>query len=309
MSGSEAGKAGSRPTPFALGLPGRRWVQERFAAIEEEARSRGTDLADPSKFLLLAQVGASLQDLRPDEGETSPELFHTFGMFLFHAFHLLRGGTRGLLLDVERSAARYLVEAEPTPGAWDRSLPAPAGYLRLPQNLFWTRPGGEAAPAEPVDGISWCTGADAASAGTDAGAATEGDTGLSLVVITGVRGDRPGFSVLPLPVVPMADVEAWLGRKARPEGAGEDFETTLPGGDLGNLYSVETTGEVLKLVARALGYAVTTPDAMSAVEAPAPAVGGTADAGSADAADDAPVDGAPADAGLASATLRLVGTG
>ncbi|TVP45536.1 MAG: hypothetical protein EA350_09000 [Gemmatimonadales bacterium] len=321
MTGGAKKKAGStRPTPFSLGLPGREWVDERFAAIEAEARSRGTDLLDLPAFLLLAQVGASLQDLRPEDGESSPELFHTFGSFLFHAFHLLHGDPPGLLLDLEPGAARYLVEAHPTPEGWDTSLPARAGYLRLPVHLFWTRPAGESGPAEAIDGISWCMSTHGSSHASEAagppesaaGKAVEGappshpertapKSGLSLLVITGVRADRPGFSVLPLPEVPMADVEAWLERRARPEGAGEDFQTTLPGGELGNLYSVETTGETLKLVARALGYAMTVPGAMSAATVPAPADAGAADAG--------PAHGGPADEGLTAATLRLVGTG
>jgi hypothetical protein len=257
-SGAQEGERRTRPIPFATGLPGRKWVEKRFAAIETEARSRGSDLLDPAAFLLLAQVGVSLQDLRPDDAETTPELFHTFGSFLFHAFHLLHGESPGLLLDLEPGAARYLVEARPTPEGWDHSLPASAGYLRLPPHLFWTRPAGDSAPAEAVDGISWCMSAHANA------------SGLSLLVITGVRADRPGFSVLPLPVVSMADVGSWLGRRARPDGAGEDFQTTLPGGDLGNLYSMETAGETLKLVARALGYAMTVPGAMSEVAGPAP---------------------------------------
>jgi len=302
-SGAQEGERRTRPTPFSLGLPGRKWVEERFAAIEAEARSRGSDLLDPSTFLLLAQVGVSLQDLRPDDAETSPELFHTFGSFLFHAFHLLRGESPGLLLDLEPGAARYLVEAQPTPEGWDRSLPASAGYLRLPPHLFWTRPAGDSAPAEAVDGISWCMSAPASGHAPEG---TDRASGLSLLVITGVRADRPGFSVLPLPMVSMADVGSWLGRKARPDGAGEDFQTTLPGGELGNLYSMETSGETLKLVARALGYAMTVPGAMSEVAAPAPLPRDSAPEGE---ADDFSGDTPSTDGLLSSATLRLVGAG
>jgi hypothetical protein len=323
--GAQEGGRRTRPTPFSMGLPGREWVEDRFAAIEAEARSRGSDLLDPAAFLLLAQVGVSLQDLRPEDAETSPELFHTFGSFLFHAFHLLQGESPGLLLDLEPGAARYLVEAQPTPEGWDTSLlPARAGYLRLPPHLFWTRPAGDAAPAEAIDGISWCmsthdshtpeAGGSSHSASDEAsGDRPAGDSegtgppaGLSLLVITGVRADRPGFSVLPLPVVPMADVGSWLGRRARTEGAGDDFQTTLPGGDLGNLYSVETTGETLKLVARALGYAMTVPGAMSEVAGPTPLPGESTPEGG---ADDLSGDLSSADGSLVSATLRLVGTG
>lgn len=246
MSGS------TRPTPFALGLPGAAWAEERLGAIAEEARVRGRDPADPGTFLLLAQVGASLEDLRPEDEASSPELFHSFGLFLFHAFHLLRGdAVPGLLLDVEPAMARYLVEADPAPAGWEGDLPAQAGYLRLPRNLFWTRPGGEAEPAEALDGIAWVRSRGSA-----------GIPHLAVLAVTGMVGERSGFSVLPVPPIPLADARRWLTERGRDPGQGPDFESTLPGGELGRLYSVETAGELLKLLARALALAVTAPEAL-----------------------------------------------
>jgi len=270
MSGS------TRPTPFALGLPGAKWAEERLGAIAEEARARGRDPADPGIFLLLAQVGASLEDLRPEDEASSPELFHSFGLFLFHAFHLLRGdGVPGLLLDVEPAMARYLVEADPAPAGWEGDLPAPAGYLRLPRNLFWTRPGGEAEPAEALDGIAWVQSRGSA-----------GIPHLAVLAVTGMVGERSGFSVLPVPPVPLADARRWLTERGRDPGQGPDFETTLPGGELGRLYSVETAGELLKLVARALALAVTAPEAIRWEAAEAQGGASAAEADRADRADE-----------------------
>jgi hypothetical protein len=86
-------------------------------------------------------------------------------------------------------------------------------------------------------------------------------------------GERSGFSVLPVPPIPLADARRWLTERGRDPGQGPDFESTLPGGDLGRLYSVETSGELLKLLARALAVAVTAPEALR--REPAGAPGGT----------------------------------
>lgn len=239
-----------RPTPFALGLPGEGWADETFAALVAEAGSRGTDPSEPGGFLLLARVGAALQDLRREE-DASPEAFHAFGLFLFHAFHLLGGvfEAPGLLLEVTEEVAERLVqgdaEGEPGPGE-ERAppLPAPAGYLQLPRHRFWTRPGGEEAPAEALDGVAWTR-----TRGPG------GDARLAVLAVTGVVEDRAGFSVLPLPPVPLADAGSWARARGREEGEGEDFASTLPGGELAGFYSVETAGELLKLVARAFLHA------------------------------------------------------
>ncbi len=244
MSGGDAtaGRAdGGRVSPFEMGLPDGEFARECFGLIAEEIESREADGWDPGAFLLLGQVGRAVRELR--EGEGGAELLRTMGAFLFHAFHFDRA--RRPLYEIEKGAARYLVESNPVPEGWDRSLPAPSGYLRLPEYLFWTRPD-EEGPAEAVDGIFWT-----ASSGAS----------LSLLVVTGMRPDRAGFSVIPLDPVPMADAGAWIERPARDEGV--DFETTLPGGELDRLYSLETAGEVLKLAARALGYIQTVPGAVA----------------------------------------------
>jgi hypothetical protein len=267
--GTSSSSEAPRSTPFGLGLPGVAWVEERLGAIAEEARARGSDPSDPGAFLLLAQVGASLGDLRADEA-SSPELFHSFGLFLFHAFHLFQGDTApGLLLDVAPAMARYLVEADPAPAGWEGDLPAPAGYLRLPRHLFWTRPGGEEAPAEALDGIAWVRSRTRA-----------GVPHLALLAVTGMVGERSGFSVLPVPPVPLGDARRWLTETARAPEEGPDFGSTLPGGELGRLYSVETAGELLKLVARALALAVVDPGTVRPVPERAEADTAPADGGS-----------------------------
>lgn len=235
-----------RTTPFELGFPGLEAAESHFADIAEEVEARQVDPIDPGGFLLLGQVGRIVRELRGDEA--GAESLQTFGAFIFHAWHFQRA--RRPLYCLEIPAARYLVETNPVPADWDHSLPNPAGYLQLPRHLFWTQPDPEG-PAEPLDGFFWTL--------------TTGNA-LSILAVGGMRGGRAGFSVVPLPPVPLADAEAWLTRSARPEGT--DFETTLPGGELDRLYSLETAGEVLKLMARTLGYVATVPRAVSDLEPP-----------------------------------------
>jgi hypothetical protein len=234
-----------RPTPYELAFPDEGFAESRFSAMDEEALSRDANLDDPGAFLLLAQVGRVLRELGGETSSTA--LVPTFGAFLFHAFHFHRSARPAFL--VETSTLRYLLEADAAPDRWGGELPAPAGYLQLPRHLLWARPDGEDGPAEAVDGIFWTRSSQ--------------DT-LNFLAVTGIRGDRPGFSVLPVPPVPLGEVVNWMTRRAREEG--EDFATTLPGGEMDRLYSLETAGEVVKLAARILAHAVTVEGALGAEE-------------------------------------------
>jgi hypothetical protein len=225
--------AWARLTPYEVGIPGREFADENFRAIRDEAEIRGSDDRDPGAFLMLGQVGRVLREIQGEE-DRGGEALQRFGAFLFHAYHFHRAGEPLLLM--ETGVARYLVEGSPDPDEWDGSLGEPAGYLQLPRHLFWSRSRDDA-PAEPVDGIFW--------------ARSSGET-VSLLVAMGVRRDRPGISVVPLPPVPLAQAPTWTTTSVR--GEGRDFETTLPGGELDRLYSVETLGEALKLWALAMWY-------------------------------------------------------
>jgi hypothetical protein len=331
-----------RPTPFALALPDPNEAERRFAAIAEEARTRGADPGTLEAFVQLGEVALLLDTLRgaeptataatattattgqgepPGEGEEGPHArdavagegaggaerslgvqgrFAAFLALLHHAYRHhagwleTGGGAAGpppLLLDVSMEYARYLVEAMPEGRI--RRVPGPSGYLRLPRNLFWVTPGGAGTPPEPLDGISWTTqrvgggtGGGGAAAGPGGGTArgTEGGTArgpeagadrgpdagadrgpeagtpgaakvqgelLHLLAVSGIVPGRPGFSAIPLPALALPDVEAWLSQTARDPSQGADFQTTLPGGELGGLYSIETPAELVKLAARA----------------------------------------------------------
>ncbi len=68
----------------------------------------------------------------------------------------------------------------------------------------------------------------------------------------GIRKDRPGLSVVPLPSLPVAAAGEWASMQVRPEG--KDFRSSLPGAELENLYSVEAGAEAVKLALRVFWY-------------------------------------------------------
>lgn len=207
-----------------------------------------------------------------DAPDAASDVGARFGGFLFFLHHACRHATGApLLVALPEGAIPRLVAAGSTEGAEDasppqaapsaagspaesgstgaappagRGLPAASGYLRLPRNRFWVRPGGDGSPAEALDGISWVA--------RQVGRGDEGGTLVSLLAVSGILPGRPGFSVLPLPPLALQDLVGWRDREAREPGAGVDFSSTLPGGELGGLHSVETPAELVKLTARGL---------------------------------------------------------
>lgn len=232
----------ARRTPYELLLPDEAFAEERFRAIGQEAEERGTDPRDPERFVMLMAVGETLRELRgPDE---DPARIRQHGALLFHAYHFREAGEPLWLLST--TAARYAVEAAGTGDAGDLtgSGPPAAGYLQLPQHLFWVRKN------EAVDGKDGASEAgDGSPESLDGLFWTRSGDHLVVLAASGLRKDRPGFSVLSLPPAPLADAESWMGESMR--GAGDDFDSTIPGSELETLYEIRTPGEVLKLLARA----------------------------------------------------------
>jgi len=219
-----------RVTPYELALPGRGFVDRHFPAIAEEVEARGADPGDPGAFVLLAAAGAALKEIRGESEDAA--LIHQHGLLLFHGWHLWRAGEPLFLL--RESLARRVLGEDPVVPGWTVPPEPLAGYVQLPQHLVWIRQG-EGERPESVDGFFW--------------ASSSGDT-LSLLYISGVIRDRPGFSVIPLPALPRGELGRWADVRVREDG--EDFATTLPGGELEGLRSLETGGEAVKLAARIL---------------------------------------------------------
>jgi len=239
----------ARLTPFELAFPEPDRLEPLAREIADEAAGRGVDHTEPHAFLTLGSVAAFVRELRSPQA--SPEAVRQYATLVFHAVRFHEGGRR--LYVLATAAARHLVEGAPDGEA---AAPAAAGYLQLPQHLFWFQePGDEVAP-ESIDGMFW---------------ATSGAGMLHVLAITGVRPDRPGFGALPLPEAPVSDASVWIHADAR-EGS-EDFASALPGRELDRLYSVETAGELLKLLARFFAYL----DAVPHASHPAPAAAGAAD--------------------------------
>jgi hypothetical protein len=239
----------ARQTPYELVFLHSGFEDEVFPGIAEEAAARGVATSSPEPFMLLATVGNALRELMPEgeSGAGGPEVrerLEQFGKLLFQAYNFWRYDRYLLLLS--GAAARHLVESSPTPPGWDFSPPHPAGYLQLPRNLFWVEAvAGQ--PPEPADGFFW-TMLDM----SDPKASSV--SRLDILLATGLRRNRPGFSTLSLTAeLPDSGPGPWIASEARPGGA--DFESVLPGGELQSLYSLTTMAEVLKLVSLCFWYA------------------------------------------------------
>ena len=237
----------ARTTPFEIAFPDRERVDALVASVANEAAERGMDSTVPDAFVAFASVGAFLGEL---QGEEAPRVaLLELGALAFHAVHFVRAGCPLFLL--ETAASRDLVTAAPSRNPVP---PARAGYVQLPQHLFWTI-GIEGGAPDSVDGMFWTISSE---------------DRLHVLPIVGVRPDRPGFGALSLPDAPLAHAERWLRATIRERGV--DYASVLPGADLDGLYAIESAGEVFKLLARFFAYVATTP---TALEAPARAGVGT----------------------------------
>jgi len=236
----------ARLTPFELTFPDLDDATELLHGIEAEADDTGADPGDLQQFVTMGHVAELVARLAgPD---TPPEAVPSVGLLAYHAVHFERAGRPLFLLSTH--AARLLVDGAPS------GAPRPtttAGYLQLPQHLFWAEPtpGG----VESVDGIFWAVSASGH---------------LRCLVVTGIRDDRPGLGVVPVPEAPLDDARRWIRTDVR-EGA-EDFSAKLPGSELDRLHAFQAAGEVLKLLGRFFAFASSVPSALTP-GAPEPGVG------------------------------------
>lgn len=228
----------AHPSPYDLAFGAESIDDRLFPPIEGEAEARGVSLEDPDRFVFLTGVGRLLQAIAGGEGEGAGEgrgeAFRQHGRLLFHAFHFWRAGK--VEVELDEATVRGLLDDDELAGDRALATPAVAGYLRLPRNLVWAAPSPGERP-EPADGFFW----------TFHPPADDAPRVLHLLMALGVRPDRPGFSVVTATGEVGADPH-WADVDARPGVS--DFATTLPGGELDRLYSVETTAELLKLASR-----------------------------------------------------------
>ena len=222
-----------------LSFPERDEAHALFRAIGEEARSLGVDDTDPAAFVLLAEAGRALREMRGPEEAVGRLREH--GALLYHLYHSWKAGDPVYLLD--SAVLRLLVESGPWSADPPPRPPCAGAYLQLPRHLVWVRAHEEDDAPESVDGLFWTVGAGR----------------ITFLLVMGIRPDRPGFSVAPLEPLPLEQTADWL--EATMREAGGDFSATLPGAELERLYELRTAGEVLKLASRMFRYLTTAPDA------------------------------------------------
>jgi len=237
----------ARRTPYELVFYPDDYEARIFPGIRGEAKRRGVDSLDADRFNFLSLAGDAVRDVVSPEAP--PEALEQYRVLLYHAFNFWRFAKRVYVVDP--AVARYLVEAAPSLEGWELTLPHPAVYLQLPANLFWGSISPED-PPEPVDGFFV------------AGAQVLDPLGrpfqrLECLAVLGIRRDRAGFSIIPFDAeVGPGIADEWMDAPAREQG--RDFESVLPGGEMARLYSVVTTPEALKLIARILWYIEAFPD-------------------------------------------------
>jgi hypothetical protein len=236
-------KEAARVDPFTLVFAHPLFLEELFPGIHEEAVARGVRTAHPETFVRLQAVGDVLDRLVPPDpagvtGAAAAELAE-HGRLLYQAYHYWCYGGRVYPMDGER--ARSLLAGTTPRGDAPLRVPAPAGYVQLPANLVWARID-ESLPAEPADGFFWTM------AGIDSAETPPYDR-LDVLLALGVRPGRAGFSIVAAgATLPDGGGVPWEAEPAR--SMGQDFENVLPGGELGGLFSVTTSGEALKLASR-----------------------------------------------------------
>lgn len=247
---ADGGAARLTPYEWVFGAAG--FETEAFPAIQEEAEARGADPSTPERFMMLGTVGDLLRELmpEPESGGEAAEQLQRYGLLLYHGYHFWRFGRR--LLTVETPLLRRLLDSGERVGAWELIPPHPAGYLQLPRHLVWSRVTESATP-EPVDGLFWTMiGADDPE--------LPPYPRLDLLLVLGLRPDRPGFSVVDVGVELTGEPSGhWADADARP--GGRDFENVLPGGELRELYAIITPTEALKAFSRIAWYAARHPGA------------------------------------------------
>ncbi|HET7233972.1 MAG TPA: hypothetical protein VFJ16_28430 [Longimicrobium sp.] len=261
MAESETGAPDARReigpfiTPYEIAF-GEAGLENRvFPRILAEAEEHGEDPASRERFAFLSLAGDAARDMAPPEA--GGEALEEYRALLFHAVNFWRFGRRLYML--EPAVARYLVEASPVLDGWQFRLPTPSLYVQLPPKLFWASIATDV-PPEPVDGF-FATVADCRD---PLGAAYQE---LNLLMVLGLRRGRAGFSVIPFETEVGPGIPAtWADGPGR-EGA-KDFENILPGGEMSGLYSILTTTEALKLLARAMWYVDQNPGQVEPLAAP-----------------------------------------
>lgn len=248
-----------RRTPFERFVPDAGFASRHFPEIRTEAEERGISLDDPGAFAMLESATTALDEVRrPDDG---PETLARHALVLFHAFHFEAAGRSAFLVDA--ALVRTVIETEPWEvgtgaeaegGTGAEAMPGDllpdSCYVQLPQHLVWAGTDGDDAPAS-IDGFFRTV--------------VEPHL-MHLLPVVGMLEGRPGFTVLPLPGLPLSDAPTWATAQMR-QGAA-DFSSELPGAGLEGLFEARTAGEMLKLATRLVDWVRHVPGARTALDRP-----------------------------------------
>lgn len=225
----------ARITPYEALLP--QLDTSTFPAVRHEAEQRGVDPRDRDRFVLLGAVGACMRDLIPDDAP--PDAVEQYGELLYHAYQFWDSGRR--LYVLTPAALDRLAAPGYSLGSWTLSRPA-ACYVQFPAQAWWARVGPDA-PFEPVDGCFVVVG--------DAQSSAPPGVPLRILLILGLRPERPGVSLVPYAAT--VDPRSPASRADQPwrEG-GEAFANAIPGGERRGLRAIITTSELEAIVLRIL---------------------------------------------------------
>lgn len=240
MEGAPVPPGTARLTPYELAFLEGDFETRVFPMIQEEAEARREDPARHERFAFLAAGGEAIRDIVPPDAP--PEMLDEYRALFFHAFNFWRFGRR--LYVLEPPVARYLVEGAPRLAEWELTAPFDGVYIQLPPNLFWASIG-TGVPPEPVDGFFVTVAREHDPLGVPF-------TDVQVLMVLGIHRLRAGFSVVAFETEAGPGIPPVWAEPGRDTGA--DFENVLPGGDIAGLYSILTTAEALKLVARVLWY-------------------------------------------------------
>jgi hypothetical protein len=207
--------------------------------IHEEAAQRGSDSRRRDQFVLLGTVGATLQDVIPEDAPA--DAIEEYAELLYHAYQFWSFGKRTYVFD--RPVLERLVEPNYSLGQWILAAP-PSCYLQFPPQRVWARVTADA-PFEPADGCFVVV--------DDTAPAPESGAHLRALLVLGLRPERPGVSLVSfrtdLDPVRAADHAAHPWREN-----GAPFANAIPGGERQALHAITTTSELEGLVLRALHY-------------------------------------------------------
>lgn len=238
--GAQPASGTARLTPYELAFLEGDFETRVFPMIQEEAEARREDPARRERFTFLASGGEAIRDIIPPDAPS--EMLEEYRALFYHAFNFWRFGRR--LYVVEPAVARYLVEGAPKLAEWEFAAPYDGLYIQLPPNLFWASIGTDV-PPEPVDGFFVTVARDRDSMDVPF-------VDMQVLMVLGIHRLRAGFSVVAFDTEAGQGIPPVWAEPGRDRGA--DFENVLPGGEIAGLYSILTTSEALKLVARVLWY-------------------------------------------------------